>query len=98
MQSLFRVRYILMRESKQYSRRQLFTQFARPVVKQPQLIISNTCDNLYGYCESCIDSCPEQAMIWSVDQKPIINIEKCTRCLKCIDACFITAITITDES
>lgn len=98
MQSLLLIRSILMRESKQYSRRQLFTQFARPPVKQPQLMISNICDNLYGYCESCIDSCPEQAMIWYADKKPIINIEKCTRCLKCIDACFISAITITDES
>ncbi|OBU21459.1 ferredoxin [Photobacterium aquimaris] len=86
-----------MRESKQYSRRQLFTHFARPPVKQSRLVISNTCDNLYGYCESCVDSCSKQAITWCADQKPVIDTDKCNRCQQCIDACFISAITVADE-
>lgn len=96
MLKLYRVRSILMRESKQYSRRQLFTQFARPPVNKPQLVISNTCDNLYGYCESCIDICSEQAILWQVDKKPSIDAEKCTLCQQCIGACFINAISVAD--
>ncbi|WP_408901195.1 ATP-binding protein [Photobacterium piscicola] len=86
-----------MRESKQYSRRQLFTHFARqPIESAPRLLISNTCDNLYGYCESCVDVCPEQAILWLADKKPTIDVAKCRHCKRCIDACFINAITINE--
>ncbi|WP_087820686.1 4Fe-4S binding protein [Photobacterium aquimaris] len=41
--------------------------------------------------------CSKQAITWYADKKSVIDTDKCNRCLECIDACFISAITMTEE-
>ena len=93
----FLARFILMREAKHYSRRELFTGFARTQtqVVQEKIVISNTCDNIYGYCESCSDSCQQQAITWLAESKPVVDHEKCTLCKECMISCYISAISIS---
>lgn len=55
---------------------------------------SETCINLYGYCDSCAQSCPSQALEWKDSQTPTIDTSKCTGCGICKSDCFIEAIQL----
>lgn len=61
--------------------------------------INSQCLNNQGvYCQSCKDSCEEQAILFNqVDkgiQRPTIVSELCTHCMDCVESCPVDAITI----
>lgn len=55
--------------------------------------ISNSCENLYGYCGSCEDSCPYDALQWQDDAKPKIDAAKCKGCGQCAQSCYTSMIS-----
>ncbi|WP_105901761.1 4Fe-4S binding protein [Vibrio gangliei] len=54
--------------------------------------IAETCINAYGYCDSCAQSCPTQALTWLDDKHPQINTDLCTGCGQCKSDCYLGAI------
>lgn len=54
--------------------------------------ISDICINLYGYCDSCRQSCSSQAIEWKDDTSPTIILDQCSGCGACQADCFIGAI------
>lgn len=63
--------------------------------------INSECLNNQGvYCQSCKDSCEEQAIVFkqagSGFQLPKIISERCSHCKDCIESCPVDAITISD--
>ena len=64
--------------------------------------INSQCLNHRGvYCQSCKESCEEQAIIFKQVgrgiQLPMIISEKCTHCKECVESCPVNAITISDS-
>ncbi|WP_390623837.1 4Fe-4S binding protein [Vibrio gallicus] len=55
--------------------------------------ISNSCDNLYGYCANCEESCDFGALQWHDDLKPNINADKCIGCGQCAQSCYTSMIS-----
>lgn len=55
--------------------------------------VSNSCENLYGYCGSCEDSCQYGALIWQDDAKPFIDADKCNGCGQCAQSCYTSMIS-----
>ena len=55
--------------------------------------ISNSCENLYGYCANCEQSCPYEALHWQEDAKPVIDAEKCKGCGQCASSCYTSMIS-----
>ncbi|MFC1899021.1 4Fe-4S dicluster domain-containing protein [Chloroflexota bacterium] len=46
------------------------------------------CDIGCTHCRKCLNSCEFDAITWNKERAiPIFDIEKCTLCLKCIEAC-----------
>jgi ferredoxin-type protein NapF len=63
--------------------------------------INSQCLNNKGvYCQSCKDSCDEQAIVFTQlgrgIQLPEIISERCTHCKECVKSCPVDAITISD--
>ncbi len=63
--------------------------------------INSQCLNNQGvYCQSCKESCDEQAIIFKQlgrgIQVPMIISEQCTHCKDCVESCPVNAITISD--
>jgi ferredoxin-type protein NapF len=63
--------------------------------------ISSDCLNNQGvYCQSCKDSCEEQAIIFTPVgrgiQLPMIVSERCTHCKDCVESCPVDAIEISN--
>ncbi len=54
------------------------------------MAVKVTADECVG-CESCVPSCPVEAIIMS-DGKAIIDPSKCTSCGTCIESCPVDAI------
>lgn len=54
--------------------------------------VSKTCINGYGYCDSCSQSCPTQALQWQDNLHPSINKDLCVGCGLCKVDCYIGAI------
>ncbi len=50
--------------------------------------ISNSCENLYGYCGNCEGSCPYDALQWHDGAKPKIDADKCKGCGQCAQSCY----------
>ena len=53
-------------------------------------------------CGRCMDSCPDEAIVFSSDSGFLTDHSKCSRCGRCIDSCFYNArqmigMTFTDE-
>ena len=44
-------------------------------------------------CESCVDSCPSEAISME-DDKAVIDVEKCVDCGVCVDECPVEAISM----
>lgn len=62
--------------------------------------INSLCLNNQGvYCQSCKDSCEEDAIIFKQIgrgiQLPIIISDLCTHCKDCVESCPVDAITIS---
>lgn len=55
----------------------------------PAKINSETCSG----CESCLDSCPSEA-IKMEDDKAIIDVDACVDCAVCVDECPVEAISM----
>ncbi len=55
--------------------------------------VSNSCENLYGYCSSCADSCQYDALEWREDAKPLISTDKCNGCGQCAQGCYTSMIS-----
>jgi ferredoxin-type protein NapF len=63
--------------------------------------INSRCLNNQGvYCQSCKESCDEQAIIFKQSgrgiQLPMIISERCTHCQECVESCPVNAISISD--
>jgi electron transfer flavoprotein alpha subunit len=66
----------------------------RRKIKKPRgkaRLIPDTCITCGARCQSC---CPKDAIEMTDGGEPIISIEKCTGCLKCIKVCPVDAIEI----
>ena len=46
-------------------------------------------------CESCVDSCPEEAIAMN-DDIAVVDEDACNDCGTCVDACPVEAITLED--
>ena len=62
--------------------------------------INSLCLNNQGvYCQSCKESCEEDAIVFNqVDrgvQRPMIVSERCTHCMDCVESCPVEAISIS---
>ena len=44
-------------------------------------------------CESCLDSCPSEAIAMQ-DEKAVIELDKCVDCGVCVDECPVEAISM----
>ncbi|MCD4728107.1 MAG: 4Fe-4S binding protein [Pirellulales bacterium] len=55
----------------------------------PAVVDSEKCTG----CESCVDSCPVEA-IEMKDDLAVIDADTCSDCGACIDACPVEAITL----
>ncbi len=55
----------------------------------PAVVDSEKCTG----CESCVDSCPVDA-IEMKDDLAVIDADTCSDCGACVDACPVEAITI----
>ncbi len=55
----------------------------------PTVVDSEKCTG----CESCVDSCPVDA-IEMKDDLAVIDADTCSDCGACVDACPVEAITI----
>ena len=55
----------------------------------PAKVDAETCTG----CESCVDSCPLEA-IEMKDDVAVIDDDTCTDCGACVDACPVEAITV----
>ena len=63
--------------------------------------INSLCLNNQGvYCQSCKESCEEDAIVFNqVDrgvQRPMIISEQCTHCMDCVESCPVDAISISN--
>ena len=47
-------------------------------------------------CESCVESCPAEAINMDNDSKAAIDASICTECGICVDECPIEAINMKD--
>ncbi len=62
-------------------------------------VITAACLNRQGvFCQSCKDSCGEQAIVFShADmgmQMPEIVVDRCTACRDCVSSCPVNAVII----
>ncbi len=63
--------------------------------------INSQCLNHHGvYCQSCKESCEEEAIIFKKIERgiqlPVIISEQCTHCKECVESCPVDAISISD--
>ncbi len=63
--------------------------------------INSECLNHQGvFCQSCKESCEEEAIIFKQlgrgIQLPMIVSDRCTHCKDCVESCPVDAITISD--
>ncbi|MCP4717245.1 MAG: 4Fe-4S dicluster domain-containing protein [Deltaproteobacteria bacterium] len=45
-------------------------------------------------CGTCIDECPEAAIGYGADNKPVVNPEACNGCGGCVEVCCAEALTL----
>jgi ferredoxin len=55
----------------------------------PAKVDTETCTG----CESCLESCPSEA-IKMEDDKAVIDIDACVDCAACVDECPVEAISM----
>jgi ferredoxin len=55
----------------------------------PAKVDAETCTG----CESCLDSCPSEA-IKMEDDKAVIDLDACVDCAACVDECPVEAISM----
>ncbi len=55
----------------------------------PAIVDANTCTG----CESCVDSCPVEAIEMKEDVA-VIDADTCSDCGACVDACPVEAISL----
>ncbi len=55
----------------------------------PAKVNAETCSG----CESCIESCPSEA-ISMAEEKAVIDVEQCVDCGVCVDECPVEAISM----
>ncbi len=55
----------------------------------PAKVNAETCTG----CESCLDSCPSEA-IKMADDKAVIDVDACVDCAACVDECPVEAISM----
>lgn len=55
--------------------------------------IANSCENMYGFCDSCESSCPYSALVWQEDAKPRIDTALCKGCGQCAQSCYNSMIS-----
>jgi ferredoxin len=55
----------------------------------PAKVNAETCTG----CESCLDSCPSEA-IKMEDDKAVIDVDACVDCAACVDECPVEAISM----
>lgn len=78
--------------------RRAFLTGKRPIKTE----ISTACLNFSGiYCQSCRDACDLDAIVFRKMVRgvpvPVIEINQCTACKRCINSCPVSAITIADK-
>lgn len=57
----------------------------------PAKVDSETCTG----CESCVDSCPSEAIKMEND-KALIDVDACVDCAVCVDECPVEAISMEE--
>ena len=62
-------------------------------------LLSGSCQAALGmYCNLCEETCPEQAVSFGEDQKPVIDFSLCSGCGECAMECYSRVLIMAKSS